>query len=214
VETAKDLEHAQKELRKIASDDLRSTLSEVSRMLSKLREDRASKKGSYENILQTIRALKVKLKQDDHKNIDGKHRKKMIAHETTAMAVKDLEQYHVALDKALMKYHGLKIAEINTIIRELWQITYRGGDIDTIQIQSGQEKKSGASAGKSYNYRVVMRKGDTELDMRGRCSAGQKVRAVCREEGGEGGEGAWCGGQGCLCVCPYTPYLCRVSLCY
>ena len=28
---------------------------------------------------------------------------------------------------------------------------------------------------KSYNYRVVMLKGDAELDMRGRCSAGQKV---------------------------------------
>jgi DNA repair protein RAD50 len=72
-----------------------------------------------------------------------------------------------------------QIAEINNIIRELWQITYRGGDIDTIEIQSGQEKKSGNStATKSYNYRVVMRKGDTELDMRGRCSAGQKVLAA------------------------------------
>jgi DNA repair protein RAD50 len=28
---------------------------------------------------------------------------------------------------------------------------------------------------RSYNYRVVMMKGETELDMRGRCSAGQKV---------------------------------------
>lgn len=30
---------------------------------------------------------------------------------------------------------------------------------------------------RSYNYRVVMRQGDTELNMRGRCSAGQKVHA-------------------------------------
>lgn len=29
-----------------------------------------------------------------------------------------------------------------------------------------------------YNYRVVMVKGDTALDMRGRCSAGQKVPGV------------------------------------
>lgn len=37
-----------------------------------------------------------------------------------------------------------------------------------------------ASAGvrrRVYNYRVVMVKGDTALDMRGRCSAGQKVTA-------------------------------------
>lgn len=31
-------------------------------------------------------------------------------------------------------------------------------------------------ARRTYNYRVVMIKGDTALDMRGRCSAGQKVR--------------------------------------
>lgn len=29
-----------------------------------------------------------------------------------------------------------------------------------------------------YNYRVVMVKGDAALDMRGRCSAGQKVPGV------------------------------------
>lgn len=38
-----------------------------------------------------------------------------------------------------------------------------------------------ASAGvkrRTYKYRVVMVKGDTALDMRGRCSAGQKVPAA------------------------------------
>jgi DNA repair protein RAD50 len=30
---------------------------------------------------------------------------------------------------------------------------------------------------RSYNYRVVMTKQDAEMDMRGRCSAGQKVLA-------------------------------------
>ncbi|CAN0486295.1 unnamed protein product, partial [Scytosiphon promiscuus] len=28
---------------------------------------------------------------------------------------------------------------------------------------------------RSYNYRVVMRKNDATLDMKGRCSAGQRV---------------------------------------
>ena len=43
-----------------------------------------------------------------------------------------------------------------------------------------ESKASAATAGaakrRTYNYRVVMMKGDTELDMKGRCSAGQKVR--------------------------------------
>jgi DNA repair protein RAD50 len=41
---------------------------------------------------------------------------------------------------------------------------------------SDHDEKSTAK-NKSYNYRVVMVKNDVELDMRGRCSAGQKVLA-------------------------------------
>lgn len=49
-------------------------------------------------------------------------------------------------------------------------------DIDGIRIVSDHDEASTA-AKKSYNYRVVMVKNDVELDMRGRCSAGQKVLA-------------------------------------
>lgn len=31
---------------------------------------------------------------------------------------------------------------------------------------------------RSYNYRVVMRKNDATLDMKGRCSAGQRVLVI------------------------------------
>jgi DNA repair protein RAD50 len=67
--------------------------------------------------------------------------------------------------------------EINKIIRELWMKTYRGSDIDTIEIRSDSESNVSA-ARKSYNYRVVLIKGHAEMDMRGRCSAGQKVSII------------------------------------
>ena len=38
--------------------------------------------------------------------------------------------------------------------------------------------KADADGLRSYNYRVVMNTGGAELDMRSRCSAGQKVRAA------------------------------------
>lgn len=77
-----------------------------------------------------------------------------------------------------MNYHNRKMSEINKIIRELWRNTYRGNDIETIEIRSDEDEGSGASkARRNYRYRVVMIKGGTELDMRGRCSAGQKVLA-------------------------------------
>lgn len=48
-----------------------------------------------------------------------------------------------------------------------------------IEVESGQETSTvgGARAKRSYNYRLVMRKGDFPLDMRGRSSAGQKILA-------------------------------------
>eukprot|EP00957_Ditylum_brightwellii_P076458 5810668-Ditylum_brightwellii.AAC.1 len=71
----------------------------------------------------------------------------------------------------------MKIEDINKIIRELWTLTYKGRDINNIALVSGAESSGGTKAARSYNYRVVMTKGNTQLDMRGRCSAGQRVLA-------------------------------------
>lgn len=73
-----------------------------------------------------------------------------------------------------MQYHSLKMEEINRIAEELWKRTYQGTDVDTILIRSDNETARG---NRSYNYRVCMVKQDAEMDMRGRCSAGQRVLA-------------------------------------
>ncbi|XP_013363788.1 PREDICTED: DNA repair protein RAD50 isoform X1 [Chinchilla lanigera] len=81
-------------------------------------------------------------------------------------------------DRAIMKFHSMKMEEINKIIRDLWRSTYRGQDIEYIEIRSdADENVSASDKRRNYNYRVVMLKGDAALDMRGRCSAGQKVLA-------------------------------------
>mmetsp|Transcript_31459 Transcript_31459/g.102206 ORF Transcript_31459/g.102206 Transcript_31459/m.102206 type:complete len:301 (-) Transcript_31459:55-957(-) len=116
------------------------------------------------------------LKGARYKGVEEKHRKALINKETTEMAAKDLEHYWGALDKALSNYHSLKIEEINRIVRELWQITYMGEDIDSIEIVSGEDAGSNRAA-RSYNYHVQMRKAGAALDMKGRCSAGQRVLA-------------------------------------
>nr|XP_042706809.1 DNA repair protein RAD50 isoform X2 [Chrysemys picta bellii] len=82
------------------------------------------------------------------------------------------------LKKAIMTFHSMKMEEINKIIRDLWRSTYRGQDIEYVEIRSdADENVSASDKRRNYNYRVVMIKGDTALDMRGRCSAGQKVLA-------------------------------------
>jgi DNA repair protein RAD50 len=87
-----------------------------------------------------------------------------------------------ALDHSIIEYHSEKMREINAILRELWCDVYvrsntGANDIDFIEIKTepATEQKSTRRA---YNYRVVMRVEGQEVDMRGRCSAGQKVLAA------------------------------------
>lgn len=130
-------------------------------------------KGTMSVYQSNISRNKIDLKQAQYKDIDKRHFDQLIQLKTTEMANKDLDRYYNALDKALMRFHTMKMEEINKIIRELWQQTYRGQDIDYIRIHSDSE---GAGT-RSYSYKVLMQTGDAELEMRGRCSAGQKVLA-------------------------------------
>jgi DNA repair protein RAD50 len=95
--------------------------------------------------------------------------------ERTQKVVEDLGKCHDCLDRALMKFHAFKLAEINKIIRDLWTIACKGEDVSRIKIVLGQESESQTK--RSCNYRVVMSKGSTDLDMREKCSAGQRVLA-------------------------------------
>ncbi|UKZ90639.1 uncharacterized protein TrAFT101_005644 [Trichoderma asperellum] len=110
----------------------------------------------------------------DFKDAKQKYRESHIRVETTKAAIEDLAQCSSAVDKAVMQYHTMKMEEVNRIASELWQTTYQGTDIDTILIRSDNETGNGK---RNYNYRLCMVKQDTEMDMRGRCSAGQKVLA-------------------------------------
>ncbi|XP_020884073.1 DNA repair protein RAD50 [Arabidopsis lyrata subsp. lyrata] len=144
-------------------------LRERERLLSELNRCRGTV-SVYES---SISKNRVELKAAQYKDIDKRHFDQLIQLKTTEMANKDLDRYYNALDKALMRFHTMKMEEINKIIRELWQQTYRGQDMDYIRIHSDSE---GAGT-RSYSYKVLMQTGDTELEMRGRCSAGQKVLA-------------------------------------
>ncbi|XP_047134467.1 DNA repair protein RAD50 isoform X1 [Hydra vulgaris] len=137
-------------------------------------EIEASKKGFESEIGRCERDLASAM----YANAEPKYCEKVIEIKTTEFASSDLAKYYKALDSAIMRYHSLKLDEINKIVKEYWVKTYKGNDIDTIEIIAEDEEGNGASkARRSYNYRVVMLKGGVYLDMRSRCSAGQKVLA-------------------------------------
>lgn len=178
----------------------------VRRMEKHLRrlEVKAGERGGRLTELRSLMAeTTARLEQATYRNAAARLSDRIADVGTLEYAVRDLDRYHAALDTALMRYHKLKVAEINATIKDLWGNTYQGSDIDTIEIRSDLDEAdavaaaaavggagAGAGAGsalaasttasgrsRNYNYRVVMMKGDAELDMRGRCSAGQKVLA-------------------------------------
>ena len=112
--------------------------------------------------------------ETEYKDAAKVYREAHVKVETTKACVDDLARYGGALDKAIMKFHSIKMEEINKIIADLWRETYQGTDVDRILIKSESEVARG---NKTHNYRVCMVKQDAEMDMRGRCSAGQKVLA-------------------------------------
>ena len=153
--------------------DLQKAQSDRQRYLS----ERDKLLGNLDIYGQQSDSLRRKLNGENYRDIDKRYGRKNIELQTTEMAVIDLKSYYDALDQSLQNFHSLKIKEINKIIRELWQTIYKGTDIEMIELESGQDAAQTGKATRSYNYRVVMKKGDYPLDMRGRCSAGQRVLA-------------------------------------
>ncbi|WFD44440.1 DNA repair protein rad50 [Malassezia psittaci] len=113
----------------------------------------------------------------DYKEIHSRYIKQLIHIKVASMANQDLQTYSGALQQAILQFHAIKMEEVNQTLDYLWKKTYQGTDIDTILIRSDTDGKLNANGLRSYQYRVCMVKDGVELDMRGRCSAGQKVLA-------------------------------------
>ncbi|GFR80127.1 DNA repair protein RAD50, partial [Elysia marginata] len=168
---------------KLGDMDLKNLERDRQRLLgleTKLTQQLHNASGRQQGFKEQIRATQKELDSAMYKDANHKYSSKIIENKTTEIVNGDLQKYYGAMDKAIMMYHKSKMEEINIIIRELWKNTYMGNDIETIEIQSEAEDAAAASTIKSrrtYNYRVVMIKNGIPIDMRGRCSAGQKVLA-------------------------------------
>ncbi len=183
-----DIRHMQNKLREIEIEisemNVQNAESERDRYQeesSRLREEYSSMNAELAGKMGEIKQIEDQAKQyqkelnSEFKDIEKSYQEEWVKLQTKTLVLNDLGTYSIALDSAIMQYHSIKMKEINRIIDELWKGTYSGTDVDTIMIKSDQNTAS--KGNRSYNYRVVMVKQDAELDMRGRCSAGQKVLA-------------------------------------
>ncbi|KAI8979724.1 AAA domain-containing protein [Mycotypha africana] len=156
------------------SGDLKTDLNKARDKESELLDKRGSIRGEIGQIREQIRRYENEL-SNEYADVDGQYGRLFIETRVKELGNLDLEKYSKVLQTAITKYHALKMEDLNRIIKQLWIETYKGGDIDYIEVRADSD---GTGSSRSLNYRVVMIKEGQELVMRGRCSAGQKVLAA------------------------------------
>ncbi|NWI58204.1 RAD50 protein, partial [Calyptomena viridis] len=173
-----DIKQLMKEMGEMKVPQMKNEQNHLEEKIEALKRNHHLALGRQRGFEEEIVRFRKELREPQFKGAEDKYRDMMIVMRTTELVNKDLDLYYKALDKAIMTFHSMKMEEINKIIRDLWRSIYRGQDIEYIEIRSdADENVSATDKRRNYNYRVVMVKGDTALDMRGRCSAGQKVLA-------------------------------------
>lgn len=184
----KSKQNASDELKKMEKQigdlDLKSMKSEKLKLIAEIEElnnNRSRITGSLGTLKQQVKDAEKELSEEKYKNAKKKYVRAMIQVGALQAIIEDINKYRTALEKSLLKFHQDKMDQINHLLRELWNGIYSGNDIDYIMIKTDEEEETKAAAAtdkkRSYNYRVVQSKNGQEVDMRGRCSAGQKVLA-------------------------------------
>ncbi|XP_047503353.1 DNA repair protein RAD50 [Pieris napi] len=177
-----EIETSEKELAEVnekLSGVNTETLSEKEELISKqtkIFREKAQNEGKLGELKERLKQNKADLKRTQNKDLEMRYREKTYELHVTKAIDRDIRDYLVALDRCLLEFHREKMENINLIIREMWRKIYRGNDIDYIEIKT-EGSMTADSDRRKYDYRVVQCKNGVEIDMRGRCSAGQKVLA-------------------------------------
>ena len=157
--------------------ELKNKKRELEKKVKELEAVRNKSEAKQGPIIEAIVGLEKDLRSEPFKSADSTYKQWLIDHAISEIAGEDLNKYYKALDFAVSDFHRKKIEEINKLIKGFWRQAYRGLDIDYIKIASDEIERSANDKRRTFDYRVVMVRGNTEMDMRGRCSAGQKVLA-------------------------------------
>ncbi|XP_035775418.1 DNA repair protein RAD50-like [Anopheles albimanus] len=136
-------------------------------------------KGQIQELKLQIKGLQEGLEQGKFKDATRNYMKTFCESVALRKIISDVKKYRDALERALREYHTEKMEVINRTILSLWRAIYRGNDIDYIRIRTEDDANAAERSDRRrlYSYGVVQAKNDVEIEMRGRCSAGQRVLA-------------------------------------
>ncbi|CAB4436348.1 unnamed protein product [Rhizophagus irregularis] len=170
----------QEQTRELRQELENQGLTSYKEKLAFLQDEQNRMTSEFSSITGNMEQLKVSINFDkddlktQYKNIEGRFKEQWAIKHGDQEAITEIDRLINELENTLMNYHTRKMQEINAKIFELWDKAYNGDDIESIEIRSEQESTQN---NRSYNYRVVMKKNGKVLDMRGRCSAGQRMLA-------------------------------------
>ncbi|CAB3397615.1 unnamed protein product [Caenorhabditis bovis] len=176
-----ELEDELDTLRRLGAN--RQTLKEATHSLRKINQDLDLIGKEFTRISAVLGENDLRLTESSKKlmtldivNAENNYRNVVLEQKIIEETIKDLEKYRKCFDDSLLKFHQEKMTAINEIIDELWRRVYNSTDIETIRIRSNTNESSAKN--RAYDYTVLMvQEGGKEIDMRGRCSAGQKMLA-------------------------------------
>ena len=131
--------------------------------------------GQKEELQLSINELKAELNKPENKQAFKIYEEKVFEIKVIEKGIADFKLSVQGMENAIIEFHKEKILKINKVIRQLWRDVYRGNDIDYIEIKI--EESTSTASKRMYDYKVVQIKNDIELEMKGQCSAGQKVLA-------------------------------------
>ncbi|KAH8370095.1 hypothetical protein KR093_002147 [Drosophila rubida] len=135
--------------------------------------------GQLGEIENHLTKLQLEINKPEYKESLKNYRRALYEVAIKRCGIDDLREHRAALEWALIQFHAEKMNNINSLIRQYWRMIYKGNDIDYIQIKAEEpDSKTGATNRRRvYNYKVMQSKNNSEIEMRGRCSAGQRVLA-------------------------------------
>ncbi|XP_020285711.1 DNA repair protein RAD50 [Pseudomyrmex gracilis] len=132
--------------------------------------------GKQEELERVIKQTSQELRKESYRLARRNYTSKCIELTIQEETIENLKAYNKILDAAMIEYHEERMATVNKIMKKLWKHVYKGTDTSCIEICTEPTEGVGSNR-RSYNYKLIQTKHGCKMDMKGRCSAGQKVLA-------------------------------------
>ncbi|XP_053973732.1 DNA repair protein RAD50 [Hylaeus volcanicus] len=168
--------HIEEKLKTINYDEMKEKWQDLQSREEVLLRQKNMAKGNQEELQRAILQYTQELRKELYRQARRHYKSKCIELTVMQEAILNLKAYSTVLDVAMMEYHEERMSTVNRIIKKMWKLVYTGTDTTSIEIRTDATQGVGTKR-RTYNYRLVQTKHGHELDMKGRCSAGQRVLA-------------------------------------